>query len=35
MGIIGGTDKGSLHLFTYPFSLDIGGGMQLASPLLD
>jgi WD40 repeat protein len=27
MGIIGGTDKGSIHLFTYPFNLDIGGGM--------
>ncbi len=35
MGLIGGTDKGSLHLFTYPFNLDIGNGVQLASPLLD
>lgn len=34
-GLIGGTDKGSLHLFTYPFNLDLGNGMQLGSPLLD
>jgi WD40 repeat protein len=35
MGLIGGTDKGSIHLFTYPFNLDVGNGIQLASPLLD
>ena len=35
MGLIGGTDKGSLHLFTYPFNLDLGNGVQLASPLLE
>jgi hypothetical protein len=35
MGLIGGTDKGSLHVFTYPFNLDLGNGTHLASPLLD